>query len=193
MHYPRTAFSKNGQETITPTDPNAQIGQRTALSAGDIAGVKTMYPGCGIKPPWREPIKKVIDDRRFKKIRDDSVVVKRLRDPLKGPRDPGPIKFDTIPIGRPNVTTLPGSLLPFSIATPHHAPLAAEPGMQGMDEASAAYLASLQQQLLDLEAGIAQARATAAQANADAAHLEEASGPISAAYSEAMDALGGGA
>jgi hypothetical protein len=24
MHYPRTAFSKNGQDTITPTDPNAQ-------------------------------------------------------------------------------------------------------------------------------------------------------------------------
>ncbi len=26
MHYPRNAFSKDGQDTITPTDPNAQIG-----------------------------------------------------------------------------------------------------------------------------------------------------------------------
>ena len=47
MHYPRTAFSANGQETITPTDPNAQIGQRTGLSPGDIAAVQAMYPGCG--------------------------------------------------------------------------------------------------------------------------------------------------
>ena len=38
MHYERTAFTKNGQETITPTNPaNAQIGQRVALSAGDLA------------------------------------------------------------------------------------------------------------------------------------------------------------
>lgn len=194
MHYPRTAFSKNGQDTITPTDPNAQIGQRTGLSAGDLAGVRAMYPGCGIKPPWREPIKKVLDDRRFKKVIDDNFIVKKLRDPIKGPRDPGPIKFDTIPpVVRPNVTTLPGTLVPFSIATPHHAALAAEMGVpQGVDEGSAAYLAALQQQLLDLEAGIAQARATAAQANADAAHLEEGCGPILAAYSQAMDALGGG-
>jgi hypothetical protein len=44
MHYPRTAFSVNGQETITPVDANAQIGQRTGLSAGDIAAVNAMYP-----------------------------------------------------------------------------------------------------------------------------------------------------
>ncbi|HST84780.1 MAG TPA: Dot/Icm T4SS effector Zinc-dependent metalloprotease LegP, partial [Kineosporiaceae bacterium] len=44
MHYPRTAFSSNGQETITPTDPAAQIGQRTGLSAGDIAAVLALYP-----------------------------------------------------------------------------------------------------------------------------------------------------
>jgi Astacin (Peptidase family M12A) len=45
MHYPRNAFSKNGQDTITPVQPGAQIGQRTALSAGDIAGVRDMYAG----------------------------------------------------------------------------------------------------------------------------------------------------
>ena len=43
MHYPRWAFSKNGQDTITPTDPSAQIGQRDGLSAGDINGVRIMY------------------------------------------------------------------------------------------------------------------------------------------------------
>jgi hypothetical protein len=44
MHYPRNAFTKDGQDTITPNDPNAQIGQRNGLSerrsrrrAGDVS------------------------------------------------------------------------------------------------------------------------------------------------------------
>jgi hypothetical protein len=45
MHYPRDAFSKNGQDTITPVQPNAQIGQRNGLSRGDVAGVVEMYAG----------------------------------------------------------------------------------------------------------------------------------------------------
>ena len=48
MHYPRTAFGINGAETITPVDANAQVGQRTALSAGDIAAANSMCPS---KPP----------------------------------------------------------------------------------------------------------------------------------------------
>ena len=77
MHYPRNAFSKNGQDTITPLDPNAQIGQRNGLSPADIAAVKAMYPTCGIvKRPWMEPggrFKKLIDDGPppIKKIRSD--------------------------------------------------------------------------------------------------------------------------
>jgi hypothetical protein len=51
MHYPRTAFSKNGQDTIVPTNTGAQIGQRTGLSAGDIAAVRAMYPTCGVIVP----------------------------------------------------------------------------------------------------------------------------------------------
>ena len=42
MHYPRDAFSANGQDTIVPTDPSAQIGGRTALSAGDIAAANSL-------------------------------------------------------------------------------------------------------------------------------------------------------
>lgn len=59
MHYGRFAFSKNNQETITPTDPNAQIGQRNGLSAGDIAAVRDMYPTCQVSPTpgrWLEPV-----------------------------------------------------------------------------------------------------------------------------------------
>jgi Astacin (Peptidase family M12A) len=43
MHYPATAFSKNGQPTIIPVGGQA-IGQRQGLSAGDIAAVKEIYP-----------------------------------------------------------------------------------------------------------------------------------------------------
>ncbi len=45
MHYPRTAFSANGQDTIVPTDPNAQIGERTTLSAGDVAAANSLCRG----------------------------------------------------------------------------------------------------------------------------------------------------
>jgi hypothetical protein len=42
MHYGATAFTRNGQPTIVT--PNGQpIGQRTALSAGDVAAVRTIY------------------------------------------------------------------------------------------------------------------------------------------------------
>jgi hypothetical protein len=43
MHYGRTAFSRNGQDTITPTNPNAQIGQRNGLSNTDISAVRDLY------------------------------------------------------------------------------------------------------------------------------------------------------
>lgn len=42
MHYPATAFSRNGQPTIVAKN-GAEIGQRRGLSAGDIATVKAMY------------------------------------------------------------------------------------------------------------------------------------------------------
>ncbi|MDY8022014.1 M12 family metallopeptidase [Paenibacillus polymyxa] len=43
MHYPRKAFSKNGLDTIVPSDPNVQIGQRNGLSAKDIQAVDFLY------------------------------------------------------------------------------------------------------------------------------------------------------
>jgi len=45
MHYSATAFSKNGEPTIETLKPGGdKIGQREGLSAGDIAGVRAMYP-----------------------------------------------------------------------------------------------------------------------------------------------------
>jgi len=47
MHYGRTFFRKPGEtgDTLTPTNPaTATIGQRTALSDGDISTLNEMYP-----------------------------------------------------------------------------------------------------------------------------------------------------
>lgn len=45
MHYPKDAFAKDSTKpTIIPAQAGAVIGQRTALSAGDIAAVASMYP-----------------------------------------------------------------------------------------------------------------------------------------------------
>lgn len=45
MHYPSTAFSKNGQATIVTIDPkyNKRIGQRIGLSRRDIEKLNRMY------------------------------------------------------------------------------------------------------------------------------------------------------
>ncbi|PSN30375.1 hypothetical protein C0J52_25315 [Blattella germanica] len=45
MHYSAYAFSKNGEMTIEPKDPNATIGQRNGFSAADIQKLGAMY-GC---------------------------------------------------------------------------------------------------------------------------------------------------
>jgi hypothetical protein len=158
--------------------------------------VRAMYPGCAVKQPSAEPLKKVRDDRPpfkklsddrppFKKIRDD-VIGKQIRDP-KLPQDPGPVKvaLDPMPIGRPGGVSQPGTLRPFSMATPHHAPMAQETA------AGESYLSELEQQLLDLEATIAEANATATQANANIARLQEARDAVAGAYEEALRQLGG--
>ena len=44
MHYPNHALSKNGKATIVAIGGQA-IGRRTGLSTGDIARVRSMYPG----------------------------------------------------------------------------------------------------------------------------------------------------
>lgn len=152
MHYERTAFSRNGQDTITPTSPaTAQIGQRTALSQGDLDAVAEMYGRPG------PSIKKTLDDGggvgTFKKIRDDGVTTKRpwtdpprwkklrddtpkppWRDPIKKVRDDGPgggikkIADDVrmpIPFPRPPGPFV-GGMSPFLLSTGHHADVGGE-------------------------------------------------------------------
>jgi hypothetical protein len=55
-----------------------------------------------------------------------------------------------------------------------------------------AYLQSLLRQVLELEAASAQAQATAAQANLEVARIQEMGASVAEAYTQALDALGGG-
>jgi hypothetical protein len=57
MHYSRRAFSidEDNLDTVVPTDPVAQIGQRLALSAGDIAAANSLIPGAVPTPPVPPP------------------------------------------------------------------------------------------------------------------------------------------
>jgi len=64
MHYPRDAFSTDGSDTITPLDPAATIGQRTALSPGDIASATVMCPKSTKEAP-RDTIKEGPKDPIF--------------------------------------------------------------------------------------------------------------------------------
>jgi hypothetical protein len=140
MHYPRNAFSIDGSDTITPVDPTATIGQRTALSAGDIAAANSMCP----KPLKEAPFdtrKEIIKDVRLdtsKELIVDTLkeqIKERVKevakdialDPVKQPGS------EVILPGRPIVVNpvqpvIGRGAMPFAVATPHHAPAAGAAG-----------------------------------------------------------------
>ena len=118
MHYPATAFSINGQATIVPRQPlppGVVMGQRTGLSAGDIAGVGAMYPGLGgtVKEVRKDPIsdttlketrKDPITDPTVKEIRKDPISDTTLKETRKDPiTDPTVKEIRKDPITDPTV------------------------------------------------------------------------------------------
>lgn len=97
MHYPANAFSINGQNTIVAkqTLPSGVVmGQRTALSAGDLAGVQALYPtATTIKEITKDPI---IDTTRkevskeptrdtVKEVRKDPIIDTTIKEVNKEP------------------------------------------------------------------------------------------------------------
>ena len=112
MHYPATAFSTNGQATIVPRQPlpaGVVMGQRSGLSAGDINGVRLMYPG--LQPTIKEAAKDPLSDPIFttKEVRKDPIqdpvfTTKEVRkDPIQDPITVKEIRKD--PIRDPVFTT----------------------------------------------------------------------------------------
>ncbi len=193
MHYPRDAFSIDGSNTITPINPaGAAIGQRTALSAGDIAAANSLCtPPTTVKEGVFDPgtIKERIKDLRAdtrkelvfdtRKEMPTDTIKELVADTVKeGVFDPGPgtlAENVTLP-GRPPVV-LPGvgglrlGGTPFAVATP-------QPDMQraSADEAMTtatqldAQLQSLSDQLVQVEAS---RQTLQAQYNETAAQLQQ--------------------
>lgn len=140
MHYPRDAFSVDGSDTITPVDATAAIGQRTGLSAGDVAAANSLCPRIPKRPIFdtrKESIKDLRLDTRKELIHDTMKEIPRDTrkelpfDTMKEmPRDTRKeLPLDTMkeaamdpPFGslaRP--TPGRGDAVPFAVATPHHA------------------------------------------------------------------------
>lgn len=147
MHYPRDAFSIDGSDTITPTDPTAVIGQRTTLSAGDIAAANSI---CPVIKFHKEPIKDGRWDTRKERIKDLRLDTRKelvldtakemLKDQIKEVALDPPFgkRFDPVvtpgPIVRPVLPIAPfGPVggVPFAVAMPHEAPALAD---QSADE-----------------------------------------------------------
>jgi len=170
MHYPRNAFSVDGSDTITPVDPAAVIGQRTALSAGDVAAANSMCPKPIKEAPKDirvETIKEIQKDIRLdtrkeivldtrKEVALDTRKEIALDTRKEGPLDPPTtLAENVVTPGQPPVGPIqPGfyaGTRPFAIATP-------QPSAGGVPQGdqAAAEIAQLDAQLQELAEQIAQ-------------------------------------
>jgi len=172
MHYGRKAFSKNGLDTIVPINPaSAVIGQRTALSAGDIAASNSFCAVATIKEnpidTKKEVVKDLFADTKKEMILDTTkeLVLDKRFDPI----DPfGPRKFDQVGplVGGGKVQpagglTTAGRALPFAMATAHQAPGASrDAGTSGAEQQVADATVQLDQQLQLIADALVQAQAT---------------------------------
>ena len=149
MHYPRNAFTRDGSDTITPLVAGVTIGQRSGLSAGDIAAANSFCPRPkpikeNIKDIRKDPIKEIPRDTRKELIKDVRTDTRKelvrdtlkeqikdvakdrkepVLDPRKSPFEKPPTVQPVFPVPRP----LPGQRggdLPFAVAAPHQAPAA---------------------------------------------------------------------
>jgi hypothetical protein len=186
MHYPRNAFSVDGSDTITPTSPGAVIGQRTALSPGDVATANSFCP---------KPIKEAVKDIRKDVAKDviQDTIKERIKDVIldtrkeividtrkEAPLDLGPVTLaeQVITPGQPVVNPVlpvlqPGMTQPFAVVTPHQAPAAGanETGMESTLTELDGQLQMLAEHLAQMDA---QRQALQAQYNETAALLRQA-------------------
>ncbi len=175
MHYERGAFSIDGSDTITPINPaTAAIGQRVALSAGDIASANTICPV--LKSVFNDPLtrKELVKEIRFDTKKEQIADLTRkefikegIKDGAFDPRETWVETIDPFGLGRviqPGWGGLraggAGRGLPFAMRTPHQAP-----GAMGQADIEQT-IATLDTQLGALAEQIAQLGATHQQVQA---------------------------
>jgi hypothetical protein len=179
MHYPRDAFSIDGSDTITPINPaSAQIGQRTALSPGDIAAVNGFCPKIkkelikdSIKDLVRDPTlkefsKEIIFDTKKELARDTikELVKERIKELAKDVgKDVGFEGTNTLAevilpgLTGPGPVETGGPLTPFAMLAGHQAPGdAVRAQMEAAVPALDAQLVALAEALQGLDAARAQ-------------------------------------
>jgi hypothetical protein len=180
MHYPRDAFSVNGNDTITPLaalPPGIVMGQRNALSPGDIAAASVLCPKAvkegpkdGIKDLRKDAIKDIPRDtikEQIKDIRFDTrkelifdTLKEQIRDTIKeGVFDPGPTIQENVTLpGRPpidpRVGPITGGARPFAVVTPSQGtpPAGGDVGLQRSIDQLDAQLQQLAEHLAQVEA-----------------------------------------
>jgi hypothetical protein len=179
MHYPRDAFSVDGSDTITPVvalPPGVVMGQRTGLSAGDIAAARVLCPKAvkeapkdGIKDLRKDAIKDIPRDtikEQVKDVRLDTrkelildTLKEQVRDTIKeGAFDPGPTIRENVTLpGQPSIGPRVGPAIggaqPFAVVTPHQGTPSAGggAGLQRSIEQLDAQLQQLAEQLVQVE------------------------------------------
>lgn len=181
MHYPRDAFSVDGSDTITPVDPTASIGQRVALSAGDVAAANSLCSAVTVKEPARDTFKEPPRDTRIETIKEltkdirldtrkemiRDTVKEMIRDPIKrAGLDLGPGTFVELPVTPGQPVLRPGGILPqlgggrpFAIATKPQPSRAMEGGGTTGDETSDESIAAMDADLQALADRIVQVEA----------------------------------
>jgi hypothetical protein len=174
MHYPRDAFSVDGSDTITPTNPpTAAIGQRSALSAGDIAAVNSLCRTI-FKELSRDPIGHTIKeltkdfflDTRKELARDTikELVKERIKEVGKDLAfdPPWTVVEATLP-GKPTgpgPVETGGGMTPFAMLASHQAPAdMVEAQMAAVIPALDSQLVALAEAISGLDAAKAQLQA----------------------------------
>ena len=180
MHYPKWAFSKNGNDTITPNAKGVvEIGQRNGLSDGDILAIAQLYPSCTKSKLQDDQKLKILDDHKTKVLDDQHPKI--LGDHKTKVLDDG----KGLPhLERPGPLRPTGGRSSFALATPHHASSVGGVTRPGADDL-ATYLERLEELLAASERHLADLRAIAGHVSGRASELAEAHEQLRAAYEQA--------
>lgn len=160
MHYPRTAFTTDGSDTVIPVDPpTAQIGQRNGLSPGDVAAANSLCTPAPVKRKEPTQDRTLTRKEASKDIRLDTrkeVLADTRKEFIKDRIKE--VALDPPFTSRPGVIRGPGrDAMPFTVAAAHQAPAAADETARGGD--LSAVIDQLNDQLQQLAEALGQAEA----------------------------------